>query len=386
MLFSVRSAGDREAEFKVVMREESRRITTLIPGASQATYLGNNQLAYQTGSTLMLADFDRSAGVLSNPRKVIDGVYATAHGASWAIAGNTLVYRPVEPPRRRLVWVERAGRMTPIDSELRDFSNPKISPSGDRVVTAVQQQNGTRNLWILDLTRQTLTPLTTGAQTMGGLWTSDGSAIAATRTNGAALDVILQAADGSTASRVLLHTGEQNYVADLDATSRLMVVMAQVGKTGRDIAVMDRDDPSTLRYIVETPATEFGGRLSPNGKWLSYFSDTSGRYELWVTPFPQGGPKWQLTRNGAREAVWSHDGRELYFRQGDTMNAITIHDTPTFSWDPAHELFTGVFFQLGGPGNVHYDVAKDGRFLMIQEAPPRTPSFNVVRNWQQLAK
>ena len=386
IMFTIRSVGPKGVEFRVAVRNSSAAITTLIPGAALATYLDDNQLLYQAGSTLTLADFDPSTLKLSNMRSVVDDVYVTTNGAAWAVAGDTLVYRPTEPARRRLVWVDGSGQITPLGFEPRDFANPSISPAGDRAAVAIQQPGALTDIWVLDLPKQTLAPLTTDAVSGAPVWNADGTQIAMSRTNGASRDVVIQSADGSTPARTLLNTGGQNFVAALDAHSRLMVVMTPAANNGRDISVMDRDDPSALRPIVQTPAVEYGGRISPNGKWLSYFSDASGRMELYVTPFPNGGPKWQLSRTGAREAVWSRDGRELYFRLRDAMYAIAVHDSGTFSWDPPRELFKGAFFLQGGPGNVHYDVAADGRFLMIEEAPARSQSFSVVRHWRALVK
>src|SRR6185503_4781754 len=139
IMFTIRSVGPKGVEFRVAVRNSSGAITTLIPGAALATYLGDNQLLYQAGSTLTLADFDPSTLKLSNMRSVVDDVYVTTNGAAWAVAGDTLVYRPTEPARRRLVWVDGSGQITPIDIEPRDFANPSISPAGDRAAVAIQQ-------------------------------------------------------------------------------------------------------------------------------------------------------------------------------------------------------------------------------------------------------
>ena len=138
---------------------------------------------------------------------------------------------------------------------------------------------------------------------------------------------------------------------------------------------------------MKRPANEFGGRISPDGKWLAYFADGSGRYELFVTAFAGGGPRWQISRDGAREAVWSRDGKELFFRNGDDLYVVPVTAADTFTWTPPRKLLSGAFYQNGGPGNVNYDVSPDGqRFLMIEEAAPVAPALNVVRGWQSLLK
>ena len=151
--------------------------------------------------------------------------------------------------------------------------------------------------------------------------------------------------------------------------------------SGGDLLLLDLTHPGTLRPLLNTPASEWGGRLSPDQRWLVYFSDLSGRYELYVTAFPDGGRRWQVSREGGGEVVWSRDGRELFFRNGNQLLSVSVKGGATFDWEPPRVLFEGSYYFGGGPGLVHYDVSPDGsRFLMIEDAGSDVPRFNVVRD------
>ena len=155
--------------------------------------------------------------------------------------------------------------------------------------------------------------------------------------------------------------------------------------SGGDLLLLDQTNPGTLRPLVQTPASEWGGRLSPDQRWLAYFSDFSGRYELYVTAFPGGGRTWQVSREGGGEVVWSRDGRELFFRSGYQLLAVRVKAGASWDWDPPKVLFEGGYYFGGGPGLVHYDVSPDGsRFLMIEDAVSGPPRFNVVQGWDRL--
>ena len=153
--------------------------------------------------------------------------------------------------------------------------------------------------------------------------------------------------------------------------------------TKSDVLAIDLNGERTPRPVIRTTAAEYG-RLSPDGKWLAFVSDQTGRFELYVTPFPALGARAQVSTGGAREPVWARDGRELFYRNGNQLLAVTVHAGTTFKWDPARVLFEGVFHSFGGPGNQSYDVSPDGRrFLMLEPVTP-TPRLDVVQGWRQL--
>ena len=185
-------------------------------------------------------------------------------------------------------------------------------------------EGGRPDVWIADLAQQTLTPLTRDGLSGFGTWSRDGSEYFTARINGGALDVVVQPSDGRGSSQALLQTGDCLYpIAALD--SRRSLVVLKLSSPATDgILRTDATGTRIIEPVIQSPTQDLGGRVSPDARWVPFFSNASGRVELHVAAFPAGTPQWQLSRDGAREAVWSTDGRELFFRNGDEMLAVAV--------------------------------------------------------------
>ena len=136
--------------------------------------------------------------------------------------------------------------------------------------------------------------------------------------------------------------------------------------------------------FLQTPFDETAAVFAPNGRWLAYVSNESGRNEIFVQPFPGPGGKWQISTGGGTEPVWSRNGLELFYRNGNQMMAVEIATEPNFSPGTPKMLFEGGNFQAAVMSRAHYDVTPDGqRFVMLQQvAPDSAPTqINVVLNW-----
>jgi serine/threonine-protein kinase len=162
----------------------------------------------------------------------------------------------------------------------------------------------------------------------------------------------------------------------------VLVVDGNSTATGRDIYVL-RPGDSVLQPLVRTPFNEGSPTLSPDGRWLAYSSDASGRYEIYVQPYPGPGGRSQISTQGGTEPVWSRNGRELFFRSGDKMMVVAIETRSGFSAGKPKTLFQGLY-QPTPILEANYDVAPDGsRFLMIkpggEEQGPT--QVNVALNW-----
>ena len=189
--------------------------------------------------------------------------------------------------------------------------------------------------------------------------------------------------------------------ASISPDGKRLIVMENMPKTGWDLRVLRLDRlsgpsgtapspplaPGPTELLVHTTATELFGELSPDGRWLAYQSDESGRNQISVRPFPNvDGGHWQVSANGGITPVWARNGRELFYL--DRTNAVTsvpIRTSPTFSAGAPTKLFDGRY--VGGPFWRTYDVSRDGqRFLMIKDnadaEQPSTPTSVVVAlNW-----
>ena len=145
-----------------------------------------------------------------------------------------------------------------------------------------------------------------------------------------------------------------------------------------------------IRDVVVTEDAEYDPALSPNGRWLAYASNRTGQIEVWVKGYPDGAPG-ACRRNGGYEPRWSLDGRELFYLQGRSMMAIAVETEGEFSFSAPVELFTGPYFFDATSRSTSYDVARDGRFLMIQPQAsagdaPSPSSIVVVQNWTEELK
>ncbi|MBI4472227.1 MAG: PD40 domain-containing protein [Acidobacteria bacterium] len=137
------------------------------------------------------------------------------------------------------------------------------------------------------------------------------------------------------------------------------------------------------KAFLKTPFNEHSGAFSPDGRWIAYTSNESGRDEIFVVPHPAPGGRWQVSTDGGAEPVWSRDGQELFYRNGDKMMAVTVETRPTFAASTPKQLFEAPFVK-DHRNDVNYDVSPDGkRFLMIKEfeSQSSTAEINIVLNW-----
>jgi Tol biopolymer transport system component len=153
--------------------------------------------------------------------------------------------------------------------------------------------------------------------------------------------------------------------------------------TGPDIWMLRLSDRKPLPFL-QTPFNESVPRFSPDGRWLVYISNESGRYEIYVQPYPGPGGKWQISTDGGTEPAWNPNGRELFYRSGDKMMAVDIATQSGFAAGKPRMLFEGRY-ERSPATSPNYDVSPDGqRFLMLkpseQEAAAPT-QINVVLNW-----
>ena len=151
--------------------------------------------------------------------------------------------------------------------------------------------------------------------------------------------------------------------------------------TGRDVWTLTIGDKKA-HPLLNTQFNETAPEFSPDGRWLAYASDESGRYEIYVQPYPGPGGKWQISTDGGTEPRWAHSG-EIFYRSGGKMMAVETKLKPTFSADKPKMLFEGSYLPtLQTMAN--YDVTPDGqRFLMVKasEQDASARQINVVLNW-----
>jgi hypothetical protein len=386
----MRSFNASGMTFRVVAQElDGVAPRNVIEGASRARYIDGGRLVYQIGGDVFVARFDVRTFALSDRRPVRDGVSPIPRAQSWAATADVLIYQPAVASARTLVWVSRDGTIEPLSAPPHNYIYPAISPLGDRLAVIVQDDALRSDAWTYDLrSRSAPRKLSSDGMTRGPIiWSSDGKRLTYRHRIGTGFDLYSRAADGAGAPELLFGYGGMLWPAAWTPDMRTLVVQLHDTVTnGGDLWTLDVAS-KTLHALVRSPAYEWGSRLSPDGRWLAYCSNVSGRHELYVTSFPGAGDRWKVSQDGAREVVWSKDGHELFFRNGQELLVAAVRPGARFDWAPPRVLFRWDYWPTGatGPGGTNYDVSADGkRFLMVQEPARGAPRLNVIQGWQRL--
>jgi eukaryotic-like serine/threonine-protein kinase len=362
----------------------ARRV--LIAGGTDARYVPSGHLLYATtGGVLMAAVFDvGTKEVKGTPVALLENVSNHLSGdAEYGVSSNgTLAYIPSNPSARTLAWVDRVGHETAIAAEPRTYSYPRLSPDATRV--AVAEDDRERDIWIWELARSTLTRLTVdGAREAFLGWSPDSHYVAFGSDRTGSVNLYRQAADGTGTVERLTMGPLNQYVDDFTPDGKAIIFRQQV--SNYDLMLLPLDGDGTATPLVSTPFNEVNAQVSPNGRWMVYQSDQSGRDEVYVRPFPRvDAGRWQVSTNGGTRPVWSRDGRELFYIAADgTMMAVAVSPDTAFTPSTPTKLFSAQYV-LPSLAR-HYDVAPDGRFLVIKAAAGNGAAdagrLVVVENW-----
>jgi len=360
----------------------------LIQGATHPLYVPSGHLLYAQGGSLMAVPFDpQRLKVTGTAVPVLESVLQSpSTGAaqySFSAAGS-LVYVPggLQSAQRKLVWVTRDGAEQPIAAPVRGYVSPRLSPDGRQVSVGVTEQE--TQVWLFDLSRETLTRFTfEGNQNLNGVWAPDGKRVAIQSNREGPLNIFWQQADGSGGLERLTASEFNDFPMSWSPDGQLLVFVEISPTTGYDIWVLRLSDHKAQPFL-RTSFNESVPRFSPDGHWLAYISNETGRWEIYVQPYPGPGGKWQISTEGGTEPVWNPNGREVFYRSGDKMMAVDITTRPSFEAGKPRVLFEGSYEPPLGT-TTNYDVSHDGqRFLMIrrvEQAEAAPTQINVVLNW-----
>jgi Tol biopolymer transport system component len=370
----------------------SSDVTRLVASDTQGAYLAPGWLLFVRQGTLLAQPFDLVRRALGGePIAVADSVAFEPIAGAGAFSTSDvglMAYRAGRPSLTQLSWFDRSGSTLGIlgAPEQAGLSNLRLSPDGHRVAAERTLRNET-DLWLLDSTRQKrLTRGSDGSIARLPLWSPDGGRIAfeSVRSGSVALSVKPSAGDG--AEEVLFESPEIKIPCDWSPDGRFLLYYVPNPKTGTDLWVLPLGTRAPFVWL-ETAANELWGQFSPDGRWVAYQSNETGRYEIYVRPFPARGDSFPVSTTGGVYPRWSRDGKELYFIAPDAkMMAVTIRATATM----VEAGLPAALFQtrrLGGGLNVigrshQYDVARDGRFLINVEAESSAPPITLLMNWQ----
>jgi serine/threonine-protein kinase len=373
----------------------------LIDGGADARYVPTGHLVFVRLATVFAAPFDLGRlEVTGGSVPVVQGVAQAVNArvsrndtgaAQFAVSDSgSLVYLPGGSfPDRQLtfVWVDRRGGAQPLAAPPRGYFFPRLSADEKRVLFWTQGLE--RTVWIYDLSRGTFHRLTFEDQSSRPIWSPDERWIVYSSATAGPENLFRRRADGSGEAERLTTNELWDQAASWSPDGQHVAFTQQSGisSPSQHIRVLEVNTRQE-RPFVQTAAAESQPAFSPDGRWLAYVSNESGREEVYVQPFPGPGPKLPISSEGGTEPVWAKTGHEVFYRNGNKMLTVKIATEAQFSAGRPEVLFEGPYAVAAGP---NYDVTRDGqRFLMLREiehepAPPPT-TLHVVLNWHEELK
>jgi eukaryotic-like serine/threonine-protein kinase len=373
------------------LRPNASAATQVVSNAASPRLVGRDALAFARGRSLYAAGFDSQAiRITGEPRAMGIDVQTTLYQAApmYAVARNgTLVY--AQPPGgRRFVWIDRSGREEFVNVPERMYSHFRLSPDGNRV--AAYLLDGDRDLWVLGLDGSFGPKLSSGAaRDAMPVWSPDGRTIYFTT---AERNINRVPADGSTLPQSIFRQPPPDRLHATSITpdgKRLLTHWDVTPVTSRiELRVLELG-PRLLTSLVAESGIQSDGQLSRDGRWLVYSAaETLGaEVQVLARPFPQTmSRKWSVSPGVGYQPIWSHDGREIFYRTDDgTVMSVPVSRGPT-----PLDLKLGKPFRVVTPVNTirdwssgpTYDVSPDGRrFLFIKAPELDIRSLTVVLNW-----
>ena len=361
---------------------------TILAEGTNPRYASTGHVVFAREGLLWAVPFDLDRlEVTGSAVPVLEGVRVNLGGwAQFAFARDgSLVYIPRLTIANELVWVDREGKTTPLTKTIRGFMDPRFSPDGEYLSVTVDDGVRNTDIWLYEIARRTFTPLTFGEPSAWPIWTLDGKQITFGFGQIGASDVFSVPADGS-GEPERLTTSEIEMGQLPSSWSPDGVLAYQEGPSSRsqDIWVLSPEGEGKAEPFVVTEFSESHPMFSPDGRWIAFTSNRSGRNEVYVKPYPGEGGIVPISTEGGNQPLWARDGEELFYRNGNQMMVVSVQTQPTFKPETPRLLFEGSYNYSYANLTANYDVTPDGqRFVMIKESEEEltATSINVVQNW-----
>jgi len=371
----------------------------LVPGGSSPAYSGGF-LLFLREQMLMVQPFDVDRLELTgNATPLVDGI-ATG-GASGVAAGfsvsenGVLAYQtgPAETggnvgPLTQLALVDRSGRQIATLGDEARSGDVELSPDATRLAVSVfDTARRTRDVWLFNIPRTVRTRFTFDpADALASVWSPDGSRIIYNAARKGHLDLYERASSGAGKEVELLTDALDKYPAAWSPDGRFLLYVVVSPRTGDELWVLPLFGDRKPLPLLQTPFNEGAGRFSPDGRWIAYASDESGRGEVYVSPFPNGGGKWQISTAGGGMPRWRQDGKELFYLapDGELIAASVNAEASAIQIGEVRPLFDT---RLGG-ARQSYDTADNGQRFVINTLKDESASapITLVVNWSALLK
>ena len=367
-------SGDYENARLMISSLKSGTMTTVVSGATYGRY-ANGHLFYLHSQTLFAVPFDLKSLHATGPAVPvatdIDSYYSSGLAHYSVASDGSIFYIPRDPSgaERQLLWVDRAGHAVPMTSAQRAYDQPRLSPDGKRLLVTVGPVPRS-DFWMYDIEGDSWTRLTSEARNGSGVWSPDGSRIAFASTRSGGFDLYTMPSDGSAPAKRITARRSWDFPTSWSSNGKAIAVVEQYRTTINDIYVVAPQEGSVPVPFLATQADEQEPAFSPDGNWMAYRSNESGRDEIYVQAYPERGRKRMLSTSGGTHPVWRRDGAELFYRSGDGMMAVTVRLQPDFAAEKPRVLFAGDFED-------DYDVTADGQKFVMIKRPSHSPKTQI---------
>jgi len=278
---------------------------------------------------------------------------------------------------RALLIVTTDGAPRALRVPPRAFEEPRLSPDGSRIAVGIR--GTTSDIWICDIARGTLMRQTFYADNFAPVWTPDGQRLTFSSNRQGPANIFWGPSDDLTAAEPLIVSPFDQVPGSWSPDGTTVLFTEYHPKTGADLWLLSLGGDRTPRSILRTPFNEFGPALSPNGSWMAYASDETGRFEVYVMAFPGPGPRWQISTGGGTEPIWSREGDALFYRCGTRLMSTAVETEGSFHAGNPCMLFEGRYQEGAMTGLPNYDVGPGaGEFLMVGETLPRETPWELI--------
>jgi Tol biopolymer transport system component len=400
LFYATNHAGGRREDNGIYMGSLDSDASHLVLATDGAGMYSSGYVLYHQQSALVAQKFDLDRGTVSGDPVVVANDVQHDSGIFHTVASvadqRVLVYEPGSESGlgdTDAFWLDRSGKVLTRVTERAGFRGGRLSPDGKRFAVALG--NPKSDIWVLDIEHGSRTRLTfdDGAHLMPS-WSGNGQRVAYMVQFGSTLlggtSIHARLASGGGPDELLLSPRDDRGLPvsmlwpEWSPDGHYLMYIQQSGPVGASVWVTPTSPGGQAQMIVkpETPTGKVAtARISPDGKWLAYSADDGGREEVYVTSFPSGNGRWQITREGGTFPVWRKDGKEIYYIGYDSnLYAVSLNSR-------ANEVEVGNFqnlfnlrnvFALGAP----YDVAPDGKkFLVLTQPPASAQPMTLVLNW-----
>jgi eukaryotic-like serine/threonine-protein kinase len=375
----------------------------LVKSGTDPHYVPTGHLLFVRAGVLMAVPFDLARlevkgapvpvveGILENPR-IGAGQYAVSSDGSLMYIAGGVTYGVHE-----LVFVDKTGATRSLTANKRPYEDFTISPDGKFIATTIE--GPVTDTWIHDIARDTETRFTLGVENRDPTWTPDGKRIAYSGFKKGKYGIYWKPLDGSAPEETLLASNMPVDAWFFSPDGRVLLYAQYSASTGQNFGVLPLDDRQHPHLLFPPQYNVEWAILSPDGNWIAFDSDESGRPEVYVAPYPSLAPRERISTEGGLHPLWASDGRELYYRtaakveeleqralaQRSRVMAVSIETKPVFKAGQPRMLFEGPFFASGHD----FAVTPDGRgFILIRESDSQSGpnELHIVLNWLEELK